>query len=323
MSDSVFNLAHVFVVFHPGTGGNFICNLLDKLINKSVDSVVISSTGSSHNLNAKKTAGVDYLSFGTEVDDHLNFDDEESRINFYLNKITEHYSTTTDPQVVWTHDFTNIPVYKKFFPNSKILVITQDSVKERLVATFMNITKTFMDKNADIPLGNERWNNVLNLWKIKCKEEISRIADVDADKFINDRFNPDYFNLVLYASFNIMLVYYQLFSALTNQSETSRDVANRVLTSTNSRNGPPYVIGKHYNEYITDDCIKLPYSYLLDNDVDTLIQVISTVVDEQITGTELEVIKNNFVNYRSKQNQLLLENPTSYYLSIKEAAHIK
>jgi hypothetical protein len=182
----------------------------------------------------------------------------------------------------------------------------------------MNITKTIMDKNADIPVGDERWNNVLNLWKIKCSKEIARIADVDAEKFVNDRFNTEHFNLVLYATFNIMLMYYQLFSALTSHTETSRDVANQILKSTNSKTGPPYIVGKHYNEYITDDCIKLPYSYLLDNDLDTLIKAISMVAN-----TDLEVIKNNFINYRNKQDQLLLENPISYYLSIKETAQIK
>ena len=44
-----FKLPHIFVVFAPGAGGNFLVGLINKLLNKNLsDPIKIAQTGSSH-----------------------------------------------------------------------------------------------------------------------------------------------------------------------------------------------------------------------------------------------------------------------------------
>ena len=79
---SIFDLEHIFIVFHPGAGGNFIASLLEKVVRKDVSSINIGTTGTAHTVNDRKIAGTDYLSFGTEVYEQSNFNSENDRINF-------------------------------------------------------------------------------------------------------------------------------------------------------------------------------------------------------------------------------------------------
>ena len=62
---TVFDLEHIFIVFAPGAGGNFISGLLVNLITNKLSQLDISSTGSAHISMAKKAAKQDYISFGT------------------------------------------------------------------------------------------------------------------------------------------------------------------------------------------------------------------------------------------------------------------
>ena len=83
----VFELPHIFIVFQPGTSGNFVAGLLNNLINKNSSDVHISTNGSSHTTIARKIAGTDYMSFGTVYEDQLNFSSPNQRLNYYLENI--------------------------------------------------------------------------------------------------------------------------------------------------------------------------------------------------------------------------------------------
>ena len=83
---SIFDLEHIFIVFHPGAGGNFIASLLENIVNDNHNPIKIGSAGTAHSANTRKIDGVDYLSFGTEIHEQAEFENQQSRINFYIDK---------------------------------------------------------------------------------------------------------------------------------------------------------------------------------------------------------------------------------------------
>ena len=78
----IFDLEHIFIVFHPGAAGNFIASLLENIINDNYNPIKIGSAGTAHSANTRKIDGVDYLSFGTEIYEQAEFENQQSRINF-------------------------------------------------------------------------------------------------------------------------------------------------------------------------------------------------------------------------------------------------
>jgi hypothetical protein len=305
---SIFDLEHIFIVFHPGAGGNFIASLLEKVVRKDVSSINIGTTGTAHTVNDRKIAGTDYLSFGTEVYEQSNFTSENDRINFYLDKIKDEYSDVTSPQIIWSHDFTNINLYKKYFPNSKILVIAQESYREKIAVVLFNVIKNILDVSTLNPLTPKRmtevlsiWNFVVNLELVKLLGEV-RAREVDKNSL-----------LYKYVSFSKMMQYYML-------DNTSNDVVNRVLYPAANMLAPgklPYTIGKAYSDY-TDGCIKLPFSYLMDNDSELLTETLSKLV--HLNDEEKQIIVSNFAKYRNAQNLEILNTPIEYYATLKTEA---
>lgn len=101
---------------------------------------------------------------------------------------------------------------------------------------------------------------------------------------------------------------------------TSNDVVNRVLYPAANMLVPeksPYTIGKAYSDY-TDGCIKLPFSYLMDNDSELLTETLSQLVN--LNDEAKQIIMNNFTKYRNAQNQEILSDPIGYYATVKEQA---
>lgn len=303
---SIFDLEHIFIVFHPGAGGNFIASLLEKIVRGDSSTINIGLTGAAHTTNDRKIAGIDYLSFGTEVHEQSSFTNENDRINFYIDKIKSEYNDVTTPQIVWSHDFTNITLYKKYFPNSKILVITQDSYREKIAVVLFNVIKNILDVNTLNPLTPKRMAEVLSLWNFVVKLELIKlVGETKAREIDKDNI------LYKYASFSKMMQYYML---------DNIDVVNRVLYPATNMIMPgklPYTIGKAYSDY-TEGCVKIPFSYLMDNDVELLIETLSQVVklDDEVK----QVITSNFTKYRTAQIQEILNDPIAYYATIKEEA---
>lgn len=303
---SIFDLEHVFIVFHPGAGGNFIASLLEKIIRKDNTVIDIGTAGTAHTLIDRKIAGTDYLSFGTEVHEQSSFTNENDRINFYIDKIKSEYNDVTTPQIVWSHDFTNITLYKKYFPNSKILVITQDSYREKIAVVLFNVIKNILDVNTLNPLTPKRMAEVLSLWNFVVKLELIKlVGETKAREIDKDNI------LYKYASFSKMMQYYML---------DNIDVVNRVLYPATNMIMPgklPYTIGKEYSEY-TDGCIKIPFSYVMDNDLDLLIETLSQLVN--LNDEAKQIITINFTKYRTAQIQEILSDPIGYYAKVKEEA---
>jgi len=141
---TIFDSEHIFVVFHQGAGGNFVSSILRNIVNNCLENISITTSGSAHPEIDLKILGKDFLSFGTLPDDQLKFDSIEQKENFYISNIKKEYADNINKQIIWSHDFGNIPLYKKYFPNAKILVITQETVQEKIAVTCMNLLKTIL-----------------------------------------------------------------------------------------------------------------------------------------------------------------------------------
>jgi len=322
--ETIFNLDHIFIVFNPGSGGNFIAGIANSLINASFDSPLISSAGSSHTVKTdNKAAGTDFLSFGTLTEEHTLFPTADARINYYLENIRNNYTSVTTPQVVWTHDFTNIPIYKRFFKNARILVITTHTDRECLTSLIMNTLKTLLDEQANIPLTKQHWENAVSRWKEHCVPEMKKlVGSSNIDQMLSDRFNPVYRDTIALASIRTFLRYYGMVSLVEDVNNTERMVFNNVLYPPDKQ-GAPYKIGESIYSYLDQDCVILPYSYLSDNDDTVLLDRMTALIQRELTEEEQGFVKTSLYKYRLAQNQTLLEDPRKFYNDLKSKVNNK
>jgi hypothetical protein len=314
----VFELPHIFIVFQPGTGGNFIAGLLSKLINLDGTELHISNNGSSHTVIDRKVAGTDYLSFGTVFDDQTYFPSQEKRLSYYLENIEKLDGVITTPQIIWSHDFTNIPLYQKFFPNSKVLVITQNSNTEKLVAVCMNVVKNLMDPNHTAPFPPKQWENIVKQMDFLLELGLKNKVGERSKDIVQNKFADANHNIIKFIRLRQMLGYYGLLHLVDKNFPPTKDVANTVLFRTpweefvKNMNSPPYRIGQSYDSYINNECIKLPYSHLIEGRANLLVDAIESLVDH-LTDAKRVDIAVKFNKYRDMQDQLLLADPVEYY----------
>lgn len=317
----VFELPHIFIVFQPGTGGNFIAGLISKLINSDSTELHISDNGSSHTVIDRKVAGTDYLSFGTVFDDQTFFPSQEQRLSYYLENIEKLDGVITTPQVVWSHDFTNIPLYQNFFPNSKVLVITQNSNIEKLVAVCMNVVKNLMDPDHVAPFPPKQWEKIVKQMDFLLELGLRNKVGERARDIVQNKFNNANHDIIKFIRLRQMLGYYGLLHLVDKNFPPTRDVANTVLFRTpweefvKNMNSPPYRIGLPYDSYINNECIQLPYSYLIEGRANLLVDAIESLVNH-LTNAERVDIAVKFNKYRDMQDQLLLADPVEYYNSL-------
>jgi hypothetical protein len=318
-----FNLPHVFVVFNPGSGGNFIAGLCHKLINQQLDSIAVANTGSSHTLANKKALGIDFLAFTTMSAQHAAFKSDTDRISYYIKNIETEYSTVTTPMVAWTHDFTNIPVYKEYFKNSKTLVITTDSDREQFTAIIMHVIKVILDPNAVIPLVQSEWENLITEWQMHCKVALEqRMPSNHANAILADRFNPKYKNLLTFISIKLFLGYFDMSGLLDPISNRKTSVFNNVLYASEDP-AEFHRVGPLASTFIDSECEILPYSYLANNDVEMLTRAITSVMNRELTLEESSFIASEFTKYRGAQDQVLLADPMQYFKDLELKLHQK
>jgi hypothetical protein len=259
----------------------------------------ISATGSSHTVLRDKSKGTDFLSFGTISEEHELFESEEERELYYIENIKNTYSSTNSkPEVVWTHDFSNITLYRKYFKNAKILVITTYTVNEHLTSLFMLVTKVILDKNCLVPMPPDLWHTFTNQWMNKCTAMLKGFMSPDnANKIMSDYYNNDYYDILLYVTVTMFL----------NKSNILHYVDDT----------PEKKVSLDYTLHIDKDCITLPYRYLADNNVNLLIEKLSEILTKNLNEDEINYVKSSFNQYRSAQNELILSNPSKYYKELR------
>lgn len=331
MSESVFELPHIFVVFRYGAGGNFIASLLDKIVRSDLTSVTVKSTGSAHSLPNSKHLGQDWLSFGTTSEEKIEFASESEREQFYLQKINEEYADVTSPRVIWTHDFTNIPVYKKYFKNARVISITQDSLKHRLTSICMHVTKIFLDPDASVPVKEPYKSIVFHRWRHEVvglmTPVLGHALSVDIfNKRETDQYAKDimkYFSLRwLFEGFNII----EYAEETGNEGEICLyDYATYPNPNWSIDDRKMFVIGEHYSDYASLSDTTLSYSYLINNKPKLLLEAIEKLMQRPLTAKENSFVLQEYLFYRRSQNKDIMNDPIAYYKTAKQLAmdHIK
>ena len=309
----IFDQPHIFIVFNPGSGGNFIAGLINELSNSTLTSLPISDIGSSHTVLRDKAEGTDYLSFGTMMEEHDCFLTEEARELFYIENIKANYSENCTPEIVWTHDFKNIHLYRKYFKNSNILVITNNTNDEKLTSLFMLAKKTILNKQLHLPMSQGMYEYIRARWKVLCLPHLLRLVSrADARKMLDDRFNSHYADILCYATVRMTMTFLNMLHLVENVPE-QEILYDRVIYPMRFR------FGDKLNSYIDDKCVVLPYGYLSKNNCNLLTEKISELLKRDLSGNEVNYINSSFETYRSAQNQLMLSNPVEYFFRLKES----
>jgi hypothetical protein len=305
-SSPIFDLPHVFIVFAPGASGNFLSGIVTGLINKNYSDIAISESGSSHTTTSKKFVPNSDLSMGTFIDKTLIVDE---KIKYYKELFSK--LEVAHPIVSWTHDFKNIALYRNIFPNSKIIVVTQNTDEEKLAITFMHVIKNLMDDNVVTPIPADQFKYIQQSYRQRC---INTLRESMSDQLIDIILsNPSFNNVLRFVYIKEMIKFYglrHLVEDVPKQYLPDLDVSSPLLLS-----NKPYEVEK----YLTDDCVQLPYSYLISNNVSMLLGVISTMLSRELSNDEKMFVTDNFNKYRAKQNLDILTSPVAYYKSLNDA----
>jgi hypothetical protein len=309
-----FNLPHLFVVFPAGGSGNFLSQLIKKLIDNDISPVMFSNSGNAHPASMKILPNNEIFACGIRYGVNNLFTLDE-KINFYKEKINALYSNETRPSVGWTHDYSNISLYKHLYPNCKILVITQWTDKEKLAILVQQELKNRLDPAGFVFVDDTLYKY---LWTIKITEILKNRFDFTDDVISNiiaNKNNPVYFPLVAYITIRMSMGLYQY------NIDTKLDLLNYCLQhrcDADKKFDPKaiyetwYCLGSHYEECITEDCVQMPYSVILNNDTASLISVLEKLFNKKIIEPEASYIDFVLTSYCNKQDSQLMIDPYSY-----------
>lgn len=303
---SIFDIDHIFVIFPPGGSGNFISGLLTQIDSQNLSALPISSTGSSHTVNNGKMNGGDSICFGTNPAENTIFSSVAEKEEFYLTKISKEY---IEPKkiITWSHDYSNLVLYKKYFKNSKILSITCSSTNEQLVSIMMHVNKVFLGSESDMFISENVWNYLKTKLKINMHQKLQTFVkkDVDIDYIFDNRFN-EFNDLIFYLSSVVLMNYAGATDLIKLLNEDFLNIQTHFPDIQN-------ILTQH------SDAI-LPYNYLIYKDLELLESSVSKIFKRTLTYNERKFIETEFINYVDKQNILLLLDPIFYFNKRKEKA---
>ena len=323
-----FELPHIFVVFPPGTGGNFIAGILTRALHKDFIDLALSSTGNAHANSASKLDFSDVISCGLRYD-VPKFNSSKEKLDYYKTEIEKKHSNDTDVKVAWSHDFSNISLYKTLFPNCKILVVTHDSDREKLAALIQQELKNRLDPNGFVFLENdsyiEHWRSALiRSLSITLGPNMSNVVSDIANNYMDIKHRP----LVTFMAINIMIRFYgqehlvdarkQMMFDYLNYCHKPRFVDNptRIAKDTDYT---LFSVGPAYKDCITDDCVVMPYDVIMNKDSSVFLNVVETMIGV-LDSEQIEFVRTNLDNYHAKQSPGLMDDPIKYYFSLAKVA---
>jgi len=314
MSD-FFKQPHIFVVFFPGSSGNLISSMLDSLITPR-ESVIISTSGHAHNnsINERKKKGTDFLSMGSGIVSKMQFASNEEKLNYYKEKILQSDYDASKRYVTWSHDYSNIPLYNSLFPNAKILTISSNTLRERLIAMLLKVNKNSFCMDNELPATAEdialidrakKYILALTIRKyygIHCRQVPDELQDTDLLKYLTYRFYYDTFEFGKFES---------LHSTVPNISARIKfdpETNDMVLSDPK-----PLKIEGIRNHY------EISFDDILTNS-DKIPMVFEHLLDRELTNTDRAQIKETLIQYIEKQEPLILADPMLYINMYKERA---
>lgn len=328
----LFELPHIFVVFPPGAGGNFISGVLTRTISREFTNLALSGTGNAHSNSTSKLEFSDVMSCGL-IYGTLKFQSFEEKLEYYKKEIQEKHGNDTDVKISWSHDFSNIPLYKQLFPNCKILVVTQDTNREKLTVLIQQELKNRLDPNGFVFLKNKDTESGFKYWKEGLRHVLISILGQDyidlATEISNNYMDPKYKPMITFVAIIIIISLYDQEYLIDPGKKMNFDYLNYCTISrfiedpglTYSRNFYTlFTVGPSFKDCLTDDCIVMPYSVLMDKNLKEFISMLEKFVGTTLDSSQLEFVQHNFEEYYTKQSQGLMENPNKFFHQVRMSA---
>jgi hypothetical protein len=291
-----FELAHTFVVFRPGAAGSFLSGLLATLYSNNFDDLIFSKKGNAHAELPATSRISPLLCCGRLPELEPVFNDFESKVKYYRELIEADpytYFRTYEPSVTCTHIFANIPLYKVLFPNSKIIVITDNTIEEKAATLLMLTIKFFLEK-ADGPAMS--YSSSLRLaWIAEQTERILtyigyQYTDI-TDIIANNMYEPSFSSILLYFS---LKADFDIFKSGINRSWRNLPLPD--LT----------------------DCVTLPYSCIMKGNSEVFLRIIQSIHDIKFTDTQKQYALRNFTNYHLLQDANIMKDPIEFFNKLED-----
>lgn len=306
-----FELPHIIIVFHPGSAGNFIANLLNSLINDNLDNLLISNSGDSSFIDSDPM-----LSFGRHSFEDHRFENKQRKIQYYLDYINN--LNVNQQTVLLTHNYSNIELYRKYYPNSKIVYISLKSIEEKIISILFQIEKTKFDKlwrhNWEIDTFkqitaklNQHWYDQL-LPILKDREAVIN--------FIKNKYSEENRLILFYLS----LQYYvqklnlsPIFKGISDQ-----DYINCHFSYSTIDNQIVRAVDKSIESFLDLDCIELPFDVIYKGKTQELIRILTSLFNPEFNQKQIEFIKTQARQYFLKQNESIVNDPFLFCNTLEE-----
>lgn len=324
VTEEIFLREHYFVVFHPGASGNFLSSLIRNIVSTQQDNVNIASSGSCHSMLPEVQKEIEYFSCGVFLAQQTKIKPYsfENRVKFYKKRLLSYDGKVPGSVVSWTHDFTNIPVYRKLFPNSKILVITQESASEKMCVTILQQLKNILSEDVQGILSENARNQHTAVWEEDCREILLAMVGTDYALLINemlaDRFNPEYKDILIYVSVYRRLRQANMLGILDDTHTVDTMNYNSYYSGPNDSPKNKYILAGPYKDYVDDACVQLPYESLMNKDMSTIIDTLTALLGT-LTEEQKEYIKLEVSRYVDSQPAIVLDDPIGYIKSLKDS----
>ena len=311
------SLPHVFIVFHQGSGGNFLAGLINKILNGDNTVPSIASDGSSHTIVPSS------MSFGLTTDEQIFYSSREERENFYVERIKKEFAHVRKPIVSWSHDFSNIEFYKKYFKNSKVLCITTETIDEILTCTFMNIYKMLLHVPYNWPINKDVRDfraNRLDVSTVALMEELIKPEYMQyASTAYKYRNVEPYKTIVNFTMMRLLLSSYGI--QFKESTVNYENCTFNYITYPQKNNIKHYTVDKHISSFTSIADVVIPYDLLRFGNIDSIVDAISTLLDKSLTLSELGLINESISQYTKSQNLSMLRDPKQYYLDTKNTVY--
>lgn len=325
-----FELPHVFVVFIPGAGGNFISGILSNIFSNSSDDLKFSDSGNAHLNSTSKLNFTDVMSFGIRYR-MPDFASDDEKLKFYKAKIEEKHSNDTDIKVTWTHDFSNIQLYKKLFPNCKIVAVTQDSNTEKLATLIQQELKNRLDPAGFVFVTQEDLR--MNIWKNQIFLSLVNVLGAEhanlARRITDNYLDPEFRDIVTLFAVNLMIGFYDQWYLLDPSKTPAINylnyctIAKFILDRNYTPNGTDkmLLVGPCISDCLTEDSFIIPYNILMNKDLEAFTKIIADIYGQELNSNQIEFIKKNFNSYYSSQSPGLFQDPLGYHRSLRTKVH--
>lgn len=306
-----YNQPHIFVVFRPGSGGNFISGLLDNLLQQTFNTLQISDSGRAHynNIVERKRAGKDYLSFGSGLlFADPKFSTVEEKIQFYKNGIDKS-GYLNQPYITWTHSFANIPIYRSIFPNAQIISISEDTLRERLTGLIMHVNKNHFSTDNQFPFPMEhqikpqlfKATVIPDVFSISYPGKIYQSGHLDLDRLMLYRYFLKSCKLEKYLD-------YDLESKIPYEDTGELTLAKNI---------GQFSIDRHYIGLCSS---VINFSDILAGSADNIVREFESILKRQLSDHELQYVLLSIYRYVKSQNSAIITDPRKYLNDIKEKA---